>query len=136
MHSVSEIYITLANLINPNKIRPNVEYLGVTGGENMPPIAPIVYSLAPNTPAGTATGFTLDDIYHLVKDSTRPVTSTHTFAPAGAPNDTTGHSIEDIYREMTALIQPINIKIGTTYLGVPGSANESWYVVLGSDIIE
>lgn len=120
MHSVSEIYIELANLIDANSIAAGTTYLGVTGGDSTPsPLVSPSLSFSPVTPAGTAIGFTLDDIYHLIKDNTRPATTTHSFIPGSTPADSM-HSLEDIYTELLSLIDPAKVNQGVTYLDKAG----------------
>jgi len=122
MCSVTELYIKLANLIHADKIKSGVTYLGVLGGGSTPEhLAEIASSLQPTVSTSTATGFSLNDVYHLIKNNTRVTSSSHTLTPSNPPTSTTTHSIEDIYREMTGLIQPGNVYVGTTYLGAVGT---------------
>jgi hypothetical protein len=120
--SITELYIKLANLIDADNLKPGASYLGVTGGEATPTeISPIAPSLSPTTATNTASGFSLEDVYNLVKYGTRITTPSHSNMPSGSPSSVTGHSIEDIYRTMTALIQPGDVAVGTTYLGAVGT---------------
>jgi hypothetical protein len=120
-HSTSEIYARLANLIDASTIKSGVTYLGVTGGGETPePIEIIPTSLTPLLTPNDRTGFSLEDIYQLVKNNVRVTSSTHDITNSSTVG-LTQHSIEDIYRTLTALIQPGNVLLGESYLGVEGA---------------
>jgi hypothetical protein len=121
-HSTSEIYVRLANLIDASTIKPGITYLGVTGGGETPdPIDLPTSSLTPTGTPNDRTGFSLEDIYQLVKNNVRVTSSTHSTSTSAHPTATTTHSIEDVYRTLTALVQPGNILLGDSYLGVEGA---------------
>jgi hypothetical protein len=71
--TISQIYLELANLIQAEDLAStSVTYLGVTGGEATPePITDISPTFDSNTTPGTATGYTLTDIYNLIHNNTR-----------------------------------------------------------------
>lgn len=116
MYSISELYVALANLINP--ALTTVTYLGSTPTST--PVSAITKDFTPTTVTGTVTGFTLDDIYSLITENTRPLTPTHTFAPPSEPAGTM-HTLIEIYTELSTLIDPATIATGTTYLAVTGT---------------
>jgi hypothetical protein len=128
MHSVSELYIKLANLIQAGDLASSgVTYLGVTGGSSTPePLDTITKEFDPTSNPGTITGFTLDDIYNLVTNTTdgssRLTTTSHEFfEPTGSPNTGTMHTLGEIYNALLHLIVPENIVDSETYLGVTGN---------------
>lgn len=116
MHSISELYVELANLIDPAST--TVTYLGSTPTST--PVDSINKDFDPTTSSGTVTGFTIDDIYNLITNNTRPLTPTHTFSPSEAPTDTQ-HTLTEIYNSLSTLIDGANVATGTTYLGVVGT---------------
>jgi len=127
MHSISELYIKLANLIHAEDLASSsVTYLGVTGGNPTPePLATSTKEFDPASTPGTITGFTLDDIYNLVTNTTdgtsRLATTSHeSFEPTSSPTIGTMHTLGDIYDELSTLIDPTNIATGTVYLGRVG----------------
>jgi len=128
MHSISELYIKLANLIHAEDLASSsVTYLGVTGGTSTPAnLDPITKEFDPTSTPGTITGFTLDDIYNLVTNTTdgtsRLATTSHeSFEPTSSPTVGTMHTLDEIYNKLSTLIDPANIATGTVYLGVPGT---------------
>jgi len=128
MHSISELYIKLANLIHAEDLASSsVTYLGVTGGTSTPAnLDPITKEFDPTSTPGTITGFTLDDIYNLVTNTTdgtsRLATTSHeSFEPTSSPTIGTMHTLGDIYDELYTLIDPANIATGTVYLGRVGN---------------
>lgn len=124
LHSISELYVDLANLIDPAKLSSSsVEYLGVTGGGFTPtPVSALTKHFTPITTRGSVTDFTLSDVYNLIQSNTRPTTPAHTFAPAGSPADS-GPSLTDIYNALKpgSFITAGTIASGTRYLGVIGT---------------
>ncbi len=128
MHSVSELYIKLANLIQAEDLASSsVTYLGVTGGGSTPePLATITKEFDPISAPGSITGFTLEDIYNLITNTTdgtdRISTTAHdSFEPTGLPTTGTMHTLDEIYTSLSTLIDPANINDGETYLGVTGN---------------
>ena len=121
MYSVSELYVDLANLINPAST--TVTYLGSTPTSSA--VLPIPKDFTPTTATGTVTGFTLDDIYNLITENIRPLDPTHTFAPSSEPTTGTMHTLTEIYEKLAGIpdpfILPETVATGTTYLGVSGT---------------
>ncbi|MFA6227294.1 MAG: LamG-like jellyroll fold domain-containing protein [Candidatus Paceibacterota bacterium] len=124
-HSIGEIYALLANLINPNNIKSGTTYLGITSGDAVPTtVSASSSSLYPTTDQGTATGYSLADIYNLaVSPYTRVLSSSHTLTTSNAVNATM-YSITEIYDALVAFkatLNAANINSGTTYMGVAGT---------------
>ena len=118
MHSVSEIYVALANLINPAST--TVTYLGVAPGSSITLVSAIAKDFTPTTVPGVVTGFTLQDIANLIT-GTRITTPAHSFSPSSDPSDSASPSLSDIYSSLSTLISSSSVATGTVYLGVMGS---------------
>ena len=125
MYSISELYVELSNLIDQTKLSSSsVTYLGVTGGVDPTEVSAITKDFDPITQAGTVIGFTLDDIYNLITNNTRPLTPDHPYTPSSEPAGTQ-HTLTDIYNKLAGIpdpfILPETIATGTIYLGVTGT---------------
>ena len=122
MYSTSDLYVTLANLIDPTKLAStSVTYLGVSGGDTPTTVSSVTKDFSPTTNPGTVTGFTLKDIQDLIDHNTRPTTPAHPYLPATAATTPTLSSLDSIYSSLSTLINPANVATGTTYLGVRGT---------------
>ncbi len=118
MYSISELYVELANLIDPAST--TATYLGVTPNVTPDEVTPVTKESTPTSNSGTVTGFTLDDIYELIENNIRPLTPSHTFAPASSPADS-GPTLTEIYDSLSTLITASDVATGTVYLGVTGT---------------
>ncbi len=125
-HSISELYVDLANLIKRENLETGVVYLGVTGDYNNPDLdyatttTTAFPSLTPVGSSGDVWGYTLDDIYELITNNTIAVEGEHDSLPGGAPADSL-HSLADIYEALVNLIDPATVKDGVVYLGQTGT---------------
>lgn len=122
MHSVSDLYQLLANLIQAEDLAStSVTYLGVSGAEDTPAVISTENKeFSPTTEAGTRSGYTLNDIYNLIVDNNRIEIPSGEYPPETEPADSM-HTLEEIYDLLVNLIQPEDINIGSTYLGVQGA---------------
>ena len=118
-HSVSDIYVALANLINPAST--TATYLGVNPVNPVKP-TDVVSTFSSSTKE--ANGFTLLDIARLISNRTdntfRVTTPSHSFTPVSGPIDS-GPTLDSIYSSLTSLITASDIATGTIYLGVSGT---------------
>lgn len=121
MHSVSDIYVDLANLIDANNVASGTTYLGVTGGGITPaPLSSISVPFEPVTVAPTSTGYTLDDVYNLVTSNTRITSPNYSYDPSTTPTASM-HDLNTIYSGLANLIDETKVATGTTYLGKMGT---------------
>lgn len=118
--SISTIYTKLFNLINPDNLKPGVTYLGVTGGQARSATTTVPTSSFHPTDDIQAQGYTLQDLYNLVNNSTTNTEGNHSLSTTSVPQSSM-YSLTDLYNDLTALISPGNIKRGVTYLGIEGT---------------
>ena len=117
MHSVSEVYVALANLINPAST--TITYLGIAPNSSFTPVSTVTKDFTPTTSAGSVTGFTLEDINNLINNNRITIPS-HDFSPSSDPSDS-GVTLTGIYNSLSTLISSSTVATGTIYLGVRGS---------------
>ncbi|MFA6227380.1 MAG: hypothetical protein WC631_02810 [Candidatus Paceibacterota bacterium] len=120
-HSIGELYVLLANLVDPINLADGITKLGATAGEAKPSsLSASSSSLAPLT-SPDVTGYSLEDIWNLTQGSGIRVTSSSHTLTTGSVVGATMHSISQIYSALTNLFSASDIKTGTTYLAVAGS---------------
>lgn len=118
--SISTIYTKLFNLINPDNLKPGVTYLGVTGGQARSATTTNATSSFHPTDDIQAQGYTLQDIYNLVHNSTVNSSGNHSLSTTSVPQSSM-YSLTDLYDDLVSLMSPNNIKSGITYLGITGN---------------
>ena len=126
-NSISEIYADLANLIPAENLRTGASYLGVTGhygvSDNRAQVPVLSSSLTPGASPNNATGYTLGDLYNLIKSGTTNTSGGH-FLTTSDSIVSTMHTTTDVYNALASLMStmsPDDIKIGHKYLGVTGN---------------
>jgi hypothetical protein len=122
--SVSQLYITLANLIDPKYIITGTSVLGVTG--DFASTTSLVNTLSASSSSlspfsyNSHYSYSLEDVWNLIQNTTTtPSVRTTT---SNNPFSVTTHSLADIYTALTTLITPQTLKYQQSYLGVQGRA--------------
>ncbi len=124
--SISTIYTKLYNLIEGSDyLRPGITYLGVTGSSTSSSRRPtITVATSSFNPTGSisAQGYTLEDIYNLIYNSTTTTQTSgdHLLTVSDVP-DASMYSIDTLYNDLVNLIQPGDLLESMTYLGVSGT---------------
>ncbi len=127
-HSIGEIYILLANLVDPANLPSGISKLGATSGSAKPATLTTTHIgfLTPTANTVVATGYSLEDIWNLIQ-GTRVTSSSHTLSTSNIPSGTM-HSITAIYSALAGLFSSSDINSGTTYLGVSGSYTSNFEI--------
>jgi len=134
-HSTSEIYVLLANMVKKQNINDYdvdgnpLTIFGVVGsmaggGSGPDDISSSTpSSLTPASPAGVASGYSLYDIFYLIRDDERIEPNLNTFPESGTPSNTmlTTEDIYTVLSEKIAGIKPWYIKLGQTLFGIRGT---------------
>ena len=121
--SVSQLYTTIANLIDPKYIVTGKTYLGVAGdfASTTSSINNFTASSSALFPSSlTQSTYSLEDIWNLIQNSTTDP-SIHA-TTTDNPFSISTHSLADIYSALTTLITPETLAYGKSYLGVQGRA--------------
>jgi len=130
-YSISEIYALLANTVKQENIKTGITILGVTGNYGTPDqnyatvTTSVISSMIPTSETVVSTGYSLEDIYNLVKidNSTTAVSGSHLFPAVSSPSATM-HTTSEVYTAITNLISYLDTNKNTfdgTVLGVTGN---------------
>lgn len=126
-HSLSEIYIELANLVQRENLQTGITYLGITGDYDNPDPDRVILtgegsSLTPITGVDNSNGYTIDDIYNLITSNILIAPDEHSVVPASL-DFSYDNDLADVYEALVYLgtSKAANVKSGVTYLGQAGA---------------